>query len=52
MKINKAQIKHSQCAKQKVELGNIDDAAAAAVIIFALAYLNFNNLYTKNSIKL
>jgi len=50
MKINKAQIKHSQCAKQKVELGNIDDAAA--VIIFALAYLNFNNLYTKNSIKL
>ncbi|AGH43945.1 hypothetical protein C427_1836 [Paraglaciecola psychrophila 170] len=50
MKINKAQIKRSQCANQKVELGKIDDAAA--VMFFALAYIKFNNLYTKNSIKL
>lgn len=45
MKINKAQIKHSQCANKKVELDNIDDAAV--FMFFAPTDLKFNNLDTK-----
>jgi hypothetical protein len=49
MKINKAQIKRSQCANQKVELGKIDDAAAVIFLLWHTLSLAVYTLKTASS---